>query len=149
MSISSNAAALARKLDMHARNVERATQSGVRESAKYAVQQEKAITTKNKKTGALARSMTWVSTGKYSATVNPILANHGKWLDKGRGPVVAKHKTKSGKPGFLKFIGKDGSTVFAHSVGPAKAQPFIEPTKQSLRVMYPKIMAAEIKKALK
>lgn len=141
LSIESDVGSLARKLNTYPTKVKKGINSGLNETGKYAVQQEKAITTKNKKTGALARSITWISNGEYSRLVNPIMVDHGKYLENGRGPVFAK-RAKA-----LHFFIK-GKEVFTKSVGPAKAQPFVKPTRDALNVMYPRIMETEISKAI-
>ena len=140
--IESNIAAFAAKLKVRAKRVEKGVQDGLDNAAKYAVQQEKALVTPHKKTGALNRSITWIQSGKYTRLVNPIIEDHGKYLEKGRGPVTAKNAQA------LRFMIK-GQVFFRKSVGPAKARPFVEPTKKGLKVMYPRIMSTEINKALR
>ena len=56
--------------------------------------------------------------GNLRGTVGTAV-KYAPWVENGRGPIVAKHVTASGKPGFLKFRGRGGRVYFRHRVGPA------------------------------
>lgn len=142
-SITSNIQSYAKKIEKREKDVDRATIRGVDKAAKYGVQQMKAYHRRNSKTGDLLKSIDSHKSGKYGREIGPFLdKDYPYYVEKGRGPVKAKNKD------FLHFfIGK--KEFFVKEVGPAKPRPFVEPTRKSMKIMFPKIMQTEIRKALK
>ena len=142
-SISNNIKKVAKDVQTTAKKVDKGVKSGVTEVGKYVVQQEKALLTPHKKSGKLYRSIKAVPTGPYSTSVGPFMDHfYPICVEKGRGdvyPVKAKalHYTVKGKE------------IFSKHSKPAKAEPFVAPTRKALNVMYPKIMQTEIKKAIR
>lgn len=63
------------------------------------------------------------------------LVSYAKYVESGRGPIVAKHLTKRGRPGYLKFR-SGGRWVYARSVGPALGRHMF---KRGLEVSLPSI----------
>ena len=66
-----------------------------------------------------------VSAGMVSVTVS-VGVLWAWWLEHGRGPIEAR------PGGVLRFVARDGTIVFAKRVGPAAAQPFMQPAFDAL-----------------
>lgn len=157
--VESNIDSLAREMNTKSENIKKGVQKGLDESGKFGERQMKATHGPHSKTGKILRSIKWIKTGEYSRTVG-VFTNekYPLILEKGRGPVYPKlrptpntqHVSHLGKhigAAALKFtIG--GKVLFRRSVGPAQPRPFVEPTRRSMRVMFPKIMQKEIAGAL-
>lgn len=45
--------------------------------------------------------------------------HYAPMVESGRGPTVARHLGRNGKPGFLRFRGRDGRWIYRRAVGPA------------------------------
>lgn len=73
----------------------------------------------SERSGALKRSITYMQLDDGTYVIGSPL-DYAEWVERGRGPVVAKDADA------LKFtIG--GDTIFRKSVGPAEPQPFLRP----------------------
>jgi len=132
---------------------------GLDETGKFGERQMKAIHGPHSKSGKILRSIKSIKTGEYSRTVG-VFTNeiYPLILEKGRGPVYPKLRATSNTQhvGYLgKHIGAaalkftiGGKVLFRRSVGPAKPRPYVEPTRRSMRAMFPKIMMKELSKAV-
>lgn len=157
--IDSNIDNLAAANKVRSANVKKGVMKGLDESGKFGERQMKTIHGPHSKTGKILRSIKWIKTGEYSRTVG-VFTNeiYPLILEKGRGPVYPKlratpntqHVSYLGRhigAAALKFtIG--GKVLFRRSVGPAKPRPYVEPTRRSMRTMFPKIMQQELGKAI-
>lgn len=157
--IDSNIDSLAAANKVRSANVKKGVIKGLDETGRFGERQMKAIHGPHSKSGKILRSIKWIKTGEFSRTVGvftneiyPII------LEKGRGPVYPKlrstpntqHASYLGKhigAAALKFT-INGETIFRRKVGPAKPRPYVEPTRRSMRTMFPKIMQQEISKAI-
>nr|WP_319372457.1 hypothetical protein [uncultured Methanobacterium sp.] len=157
--IDSNIDSLAAANKVRATKVKAGVIKGLDETGKFGERQMKAIHGPHSKSGKILRSIKWIKTGEYSRTVG-VFTNeiYPLILEKGRGPIYPKlrvtpntqHVSYLGKhigAAALKFeIG--GKVIFRRSVGPAKPRPYVEPTRRSMRTMFPKIMQKEIANAI-
>jgi hypothetical protein len=176
--IDSNINELAARLKTKPAKIRKGIQTGLDESAKQVVTEERAHLGPHSKSGRTMRSIKWVKTGEYTRSAGPFTNSIAPWvLEKGRGPVYPKlagrsptylGKNVSGRKtinytglkhsvGYLGVhIGAvslkfsvNGKTIFRKSVSPADPRPFVAPTRKSMQTLYPKIMAKHIGDALK
>jgi len=158
--IDSNIDSLAAANKVRATKVRAGVIKGLDESGKFGERQMKAIHGPHSKSGKILRSIKWIKTGEYSRTIGvftneiyPII------LEKGRGPIYPKLRVTPNTQ-HVSYLGKhigaaalkfeiNGKILFRRSVGPAKPRPYVEPTRRSMRTMFPKIMQKEIASAIK
>lgn len=158
-SVESNVDSLAREMKTKSETIKKGVQKGLDESGKFGERQMKATHGPHSKSGKILRSIKWIKTGEYSRTVG-VFTNekYPLILEKGRGPIYPKLRATPNKShvGYLgKHIGAaalkfeiGGKVIFRRSVGPAKPRPYVEPTRRSMRVMFPKIIQKEIASAI-
>ena len=157
--IDSNIDKLAAANKVRASKVKAGVIKGLDETGKFGERQMKAIHGPHSKSGKILRNIKWIKTGEYSRTVG-VFTNekYPLYLEKGRGPVYPKLRA-TGNTQHVSHLGKHigaaalkftigGKVLFRRSVGPAKPRPYVEPTRRSMRTMFPKIMQKEIAGAL-
>lgn len=157
--IDSNIDKLAAANKVRASKVKAGVMKGLDETGKFGERQMKATHGPHSKSGKILRSIKWIKTGEYSRTVG-VFTNekYPLILEKGRGPIYPKLRAtpNTQHTGYLgKHIGAaalkfeiGGKIIFRRSVGPAKPRPYVEPTRRSMRTMFPKIMQQELGKAI-
>jgi len=157
--IDSNIDSLAAANKVKSANVKKGVLKGLDETGKFGERQMKAIHGPHSKSGKILRNIKWIKTGEYSRTIGvftneiyPII------LEKGRGPIYPKLRVTPNTQ-HVSYLGKhigaaalkfeiNGKILFRRSVGPAKPRPYVEPTRRSMRTMFPKIMQKEIASAI-
>lgn len=83
-------------------------------------------------TGALRDSIYNVKRGENARAIGSKLS-YAQYVNNGRGPVKAKHKTAKGGPGYLRFeIPRGGEVFYRHEVKAAKGIHFIEETAKHI-----------------
>lgn len=158
--IDSNIANLAVRMRTKPAKIRKGVTNGLDETSKVAVRSMKQFIQPHSKSGRLLKSVKSVKTGEFSRAIGPYLnEKYPLYLEKGRGPIypklqgmplrhsVALKGVHIGASALRFTIG--GKTIFRKSVGPAKARPYVKPTHDTLKFMYPKIMEHEINNALK
>lgn len=159
MSIQSNIDSLAAKSKAKSVNVKKGVIRGLDESGRTAERQMKAIHGPHSKSGKILRSIRTIKAGEFARATGVFMADkYPLYLEKGRGPIYPKLRMTPNTQhvGYLgKHIGAaalkfeiGGKILFRRRVGPAAPRPFVEPTRRSMRVMFPKIMQKEIGNAL-
>lgn len=143
--IKTNSSKFSRDLSKIEKQVDKKIDEAVLETARRGKDLEKEHLLRNGsiQTQKLYNSINYTIKNKRKAIIGPMMKEaYPQYIEKGRGPVYPKH-TKA-----LRFT-INGKTVFAKSVGPAKARPFVHPTWVELRTEYPYIMEKKINEALK
>ncbi len=98
------------------------------------------------RTGLTVRSIeAWtvaMSTSSYAVAVGSRTRGMQlKWLDRGRGEVRPKHLTKSGELGYLKFVAKDGATIFTRYCRPTQGVGLMERARGAVQAQAERILA--------
>lgn len=158
--IDSNISDLAVRMRTKPAKIRKGVTNGLDETSNVAVRTMKQFVQPHSKSGRLLKSIKSVKTSEFSRTIGPYLdEKYPLYLERGRGEILPK---LSGMPlrhnvglkgvhigaSALRFtIG--GKVLFRKRVGPAKARPYVQPTHDHLKIMYPKIMEQNINNALR
>lgn len=163
ISIDSNIMKLAVSMKAKPAQVRKGAIRGIDETAKYAVNKEKAILTSQSKSGSgrLFKSIDSIRTGEYGRAVGPMMNDkYPTYVEHGRGPIFPKLAGLGTGNHSSSYLGVHigavalkipigGKIIFRRSAKAAKARPFVKPTHSDLKIMYPRIMETEINKAMK
>jgi|GEM_PF-3600137 len=161
--IDSNISALAWNMNIKSKALKPAIGDGLDEAAKMGVQQEKALLTPHSKTGGLMGSVQWFPEGNWGRIFGPTKTGAQPMaIEFGRKSFCAKG-LREGAPNKGDFFSKTsgainiahalrfeykGKMIFTRCVGPAKAQPYVRPTRTSMKVLFPRIMQTRVRAAL-
>lgn len=159
--IESNITQLAVRMKTKPALIRKGVSNGLDETSKVAVRTMKSFVQPHSKSpNGLLSSIKSVKTGEFSRSIGPYMnERYPLYLEKGRGPIYAKLRGMPlrhsvGLKGVhigasaLRFtIG--GKLLFRKSVGPAKARPYVKPTHDTLKVMFPRIMTQSINQAIR
>lgn len=86
-------------------------------------------------TGKLEGSIYNEARGSNARAIGSAL-DYAQFVDQGRGPVKAKHKTAKGGEGYLRFeIPRGGEVFYRHEVKEAKGIHFIDATAKHIESM--------------
>lgn len=152
--IESNANALAVKLGACKGLVKQGLTDGLDEAADIGVRTMKSAHNPFSKTGDTLRSIKKITTGEFSRSLGPMTDKLVPlFLEKGTKPHII-----IGKP-YLAFEGKNGKVILGrklkngtrpgivHHPG-TTPRPFVQPAYNTLRVMFPNIIATHVKNSL-
>lgn len=158
--IESNIVLLSQRCKARPQQLRKGIVNGLDETGKEASRTMKQFLQPHSKSGKTIRSIKTVKTGEFSRATGPYMdEKYPLYSEKGRGPIYPKLR---GMPlrhsvslkgvhigaAALRFtIG--GKVLFRRSVGPAKARPFVKPTHDHIKIMFPRIMEQSINRALK
>jgi len=164
--IESNISALAWNMKVKEDELKVAIQDGLDESAQMGVNQERALLAPHaKRPQGLMSTVHWLPAGEYGRVFGPMTDSiQAMAIERGRKGFCAKG-LRTGAPKKGDFFAKNtgainiayalhfqpvfgGEFIFRRCVGPAKAEPYVKPTRASMAVLFPKIMQTRIRTAL-
>jgi len=163
ISIETNIMKLAVSLKAKPAQIRKGAVNGIDQTAKYAVNKEKAILTSQSKSGSghLFKSIDSIKTSEYGRSIGPMMNDkYPYYVEHGRGPIFPKLRGLGTGNHSSSYLGVHigavalkipigGKIIFRRSAKAAKARPFVKPTHHDLKTMYPRIMETEINKAMK
>ncbi|KZX16644.1 hypothetical protein MBCUT_06820 [Methanobrevibacter cuticularis] len=154
-SIETNAIALAAKFGTYPSLIKQGLSDGLDESADFGVRTMKTAHNPFSKSGKTLRSIKSITTDEFSRSIGPMTDSLVPlFLEKGTKPHIIM-----GNP-YLSFDGKKGKVILGWKLKNGTKpgivyhpgttpRPFVEPARNTLKVMFPRIMATYVKNAIK